>query len=350
MSSKKRGGWTGELTAMAVFAGLFCLTFGETAAPKKWFPGHYLMNEPDEYETRSKGYRILHGKDGALFKGSFLYVTWGQIETRRGVFHWEKIDGLLDGLPPEKKLIVSLSWQAWAGAFRLPCPEDMLTEPAYDGGFRKKNTGAPFSTIHMPATMTRYLAFVEEFAKRYDSDDRLALVLTAEIPYENEIKKGGYVESTARTNILRLTNFVHCFRKTPVGILGAWWSFGGKLNEWIPRLIEPVIQNGGGMGGPDINVDFGGHFVPYWKQHAGKCLNFMGMEYRDWLPEVTGPEFPQSQLAEAGTYGCNFIWWHTSGRPGNGKGFDRDFLPYLRKHPMAGIRTQVPENLISDGR
>ena len=226
-------------------------------AEKKWFPGQYVMVSPDVYHSEEKPYRVLRGSDGHLFAGLFMYVTWGEIETARGKFAWEKIDRILDALPRGKKFAFSLSWQGWHGA--EACPPDMRGNPLYDGGQRVRESrsaggatrvsGVRFATIHHPATMERYLAFVKAFAERYDADPRLAFVTSAEIPYEQSLHVGLYQEATARQSIFRLVEMIGYFPRTPCGVLGAWWPLAAATGS-ATALRRPFSRREGASGFP----------------------------------------------------------------------------------------------------
>ena len=329
---------------------------GEAAgATKKWYPGHYVLVPPDTYSTDNKSFRVLQGPDGKLFQGLFMYVTWGQIETQQGTFRWDKIDTLLKDLPRGKKIAFSLSWQGWGGV--QACPSDMLDNPVYDGGQRvrgakqasgrQRRSGVHFATIHMPSTMDRYLAFTKAFAARYDADPRLAFITTAEIPYEASLKVGQYNEVTARANMHRLTEMVPQFPRTPCGVLGAWWGFGGKDSE-KDKFAKAILEAGGGFGFPDLDGTLtGGHYNSHFRPHvlanAGKWPCWMGVEWQDLMPERAGKHFPDDQIKSANLTKTNFIWWITSNRrKDGGYDFDTDVLDYLRAHPTAGISTANP--------
>jgi hypothetical protein len=321
------------------------------ATAKKWFPGHYVMLEPDTYTTNNKSYRVLKGADGKLFQGLFMYVTWGQIETNKGQFCWDKIDTLLNGLPPGKKIGFSLSWQGW-GRVAQACPGDMIDKPIYDGGQRvrsshQKVSGVRFATIHMPGTMERYLAFTKAFAARYDSDPRLAFVTTAEIPYEASLKVGQYNEATARSCMYRLAEMVKYFPQTPCGVLGAWWSFGGD-DSVREKFARAMLEAGGGFGFPDLDGTMKGghynsHFRPQVLANAGRWPCWMGVEWQDLMPERAGARFPDDQIVSANLTKTHFIWWIAANRrKDGGHDFDNEVLPYLRAHPHAGITTNHP--------
>lgn len=344
------------LLAMPALSGHAAAPGNRSAAAKKWFPGHYVMLPPDTYSTDNKPFRILEGRDGKLFEGLYMYVTWGQIETTEGTWRWEKIDTLLDGLPKGKKAAFGLSWQGWGGA--QACPSDMLDHPRYDGGQRERapeqhkdsgksmRSGVKFATIHMPSTMDRYLAFTKAFAGRYDADPRLAFITTAEIPYEASLKTGQFDEKTARANMFRLVEMVTQFRQTPAGILGAWWSFGGSDAE-KDKFAKAFLEAGGGFGFPDLICEGGSHYASHFRPNvlanAGKWPCWMGVEYADLLPDRAGKRFPDDQIASANMTKTNFIWWIPTNRSrSGGYDFDPDVLNYLRDHPQAGITTANP--------
>lgn len=310
----------------------------------KWFPGHYIDAGIDQYDTGTTAMNTLKGANGYLFQGIFTYVTWHEIETTSGTFHWNKIDNLLDALPAGKKLAVSLSWQAWTSGVQA-CPDDMKDNPEYDQGQRSRN-GKYFSTIHMTTTMNRYLAFAEAFAKRYDSDPRLAFVTSAEIPYNDVLKVGLYNESTARANIFRLVSeMIGYFKNTPCGILGAWWSFGGGATQ-MENFTQAVLGAKGGFGFPDLVCktcsEYNSQFRPYVTANAGRWYSWMGVEWKDYLPFDYGVTFPNDQIASANASKTNFIWWLTANRTAEGgKGFN-DVVNYLKNYPDAGITKEYP--------
>jgi hypothetical protein len=336
---------------------LFFQSDAYSQTTKKWFPGHYVDAGVDEYSTTSKGMRILGGTDGWIFKGLFIYVTWQQIETTKDVYQWSRIDNLLSALPAGKKLALAVQWQAWSSGVQA-CPDDMLGNPLYDGGQRSRD-GKWFSTIHMTATMDRYLAFLRAIADRYDNDERLAFVTSGEIPYENSLKVGLYNEATARANMFRLAEEMPViFKKTVSGILGAWWSFGGGDTE-KNRFAQTVFNAGGAFGFPDLMCSTCSHYDSHFRAtviaNSGKWPCWMGIEWADYLPERTGSPFPEAQLQTANSTKTNFIWWLTANRTSEGGyNLDYDAINYLRAHPDAGITKDYPgtsglEEISSDG-
>jgi hypothetical protein len=227
-------------TKIKLFLIAILLVTNHLSAQKKWFPGHYVNHNPDDYTTSNSDLSFLKSADGAVFQGMFMYVTWGQIETTKDTYRWDKIDAVLNALPPGKKLAVSLSWQGWSKL--QACPADMIDKVEFDGGQYIKKGLYPFATIYMTSTMNRYLDFVKKFAERYDTVQKLAFVTTAEIPFENEVKGPQFNLTTARANIFRLpSEFIPSFKKTPSGILGAWWSFGDNTNAESQFVEETTM-------------------------------------------------------------------------------------------------------------
>jgi len=318
------------------------------AAPKKWFPGHYVDHNPDDYSTTNSDITFLKNADGALFQGMFMYVTWGQIETTKDTYRWDKIDGILNALPSGKKLAVSLSWQGWSKL--QACPSDMLDNVEFDGGQYVKKGIYPFATIYMTSTMNRYLDFVKKFAERYDVNPKLAFVTTAEIPFEDEVKGPQFNMTTARANFLRLpSEFIPLFKNTPSGILGAWWSFSDNTNA-EPKFAADTYKAGGGFGFPDVMCltcsGYNSHFRNEILEYAGKWPCWMGVEWGDLLPEWAGTSFPKDIIESATKNKTNFIWWLRTNRTAEGGySFNTQVLPYLKVNPLAGISTDCPENI-----
>ena len=325
------------------------------AGAKKWFPGHYVMLQPDTYSTDNKTFRVLKGADGKLFEGLFMYVTWGQIETNKDVFCWDKIDTLLNGLPKGKKVAFSLSWQGWGGV--QACPSDMIDDPVYDGGQRVRGaksgggrqlrSGVHFATIHMPSTMDRYLAFTKAFAARYDADPRLAFVTTAETSLRGQSQRRPIQGSHGTGLHVAPYGDGAALPHTPCGALGAWWGFGGGDAE-KDKFAKAMLDAGGGFRFSRSRRQHDGrplqsHFRPHVLANAGKWPCWMGVEWQDLMPERTGPKFPDNQIESANLCKANFIWWITSNRrKEGGYDFDTDVINYLRAHPNAGITMANP--------
>lgn len=77
---------------------LFATSLSQTVCaetPKKWFPDHFIVHNPDDYSTSNSDITFLKSADGNVFQGLFRYVTWGQIETTKDTYRWDKIDNNL---------------------------------------------------------------------------------------------------------------------------------------------------------------------------------------------------------------------------------------------------------------
>ncbi len=231
----------------------------------------------------------------------------------------------------------------------------MFDHPDNDGGQRvrsggaagKKIAGVKFATSHHPTAMDRYLAIVRAFATRYDADERLAFVTSAETPYEPSLKGGLYREATARAAIFRLTEMPAFFARTPSGVLGAWWSFGGGDRE-RDRCAQAMLDAGGGFGFPDLDGTMkGGHYNSSFRPHVlangGKWPCWMGVEWGDLMPDRTGPKFPENQIESGDRTKTNFIWWVPANRrKDGGYDFDTNVRNYFRAYPTAGMTLERP--------
>lgn len=330
---------------------LFSITifqFVRAGTPKKWFPGHYIFHTPDDYTTSNSDLTFLSSEDGALFQGLMMYITWGQIETTKDSYRWDKIDGVLQSLPAGKKLAVSLSWQGWSKL--QACPGDMIDNAEFDSGQHVKKGLYPFATIYLTKTMDRYLDFVRKFADRYDANPKIAFVTTAEIPFDPDARGPLYNAATAAANIFRLpSEMIPMFKFTPCGILGAWWSFGNNANSEA-KLVSDTYNAGGGFGFPDVICltckNYNSNFRNEILENAGKWSCWMGVEWSDYLPDRAGSSFPQDIIESATKNKTNFIWWLRTNRTADG-GYDftTQALPYLKANPLAGICTNCPENI-----
>ena len=91
----------------------------------------------------------------------------------------------------------------------------------------------------------------------------------------------------------------------------------------------------------------GGHYHSSFRPHvlanAGQWPCWMGVEWQDLMPKLTGPKFPDDQITSANLTKTNFIWWVTANRrKDGGYDFDTDVLNYLRANPTAGITSARP--------
>jgi hypothetical protein len=230
---------------------------------------------------------------------------------------------------------------------------DMIGNPTYDGGDQLSRKGAQFCSVYMTATMRRYLDFVRRFAARYDTNEKLAFVTSAEIPMDSMAKGPGYVQSVAQANMMTLAKeFPRAFRRTPSGILGAWWSHGGgpAVRE---QFAQHVLDSGGGFGFPDLDGNpseshYNSHFRAALIANAGKWPSWQGVENADYHPDRSGFPVPNAQIASANRTGTNFIWWEPSqylDQNGTGYNFDPTVYNYLRSDQFGGITMTCPTNI-----
>lgn len=352
---------------------------------KKWFPGHYTMAEPDVTPNPSiKPWARLSGPGSEKLAGVKQYIAWRRVEPTLGTFVWDPIHALLDSLDG-KKAIISLATQGWNETLvPVPCPADMVGSSMYDGGYRTKSGGGglvPNATIHMASTMDRYLAMCAAFAAEFDNDERLALVTTMEIPYDEDYKVrppvGQYDDAVFRAQLYKLAQtFPTLFRRTPAISLGAWWApaaSGAGATADRAQYAEYLLAAGGGMGIPDCVAvgtgNYNSNFRPSLLANAGKWPCSMGMEWADLLVNSTGATsnssgqktygylpWPESHIEAGNLAKANFWWWNTGERQvgdpiqpngDGGRGFDAHFLPYLSANPGAGITRTMPENIQS---
>ena len=345
---------------------------------KKWFPGHYIMADPDVTPNLAlKPWQRLSGPYGYLFAGIKQYIAWRRIEPTLGTFTFAAIHALLDSLPTGKKAIISLASQGWDDAIvPVPCPADMVGNPTYDGGYRVKVTtggNVPNATLHMPATMERYLAMVQAVAEEFDADERVALFMTMEIPYDPQwaVKppSGQYNDATFAAQLYKLAQvFPTFFTRTPCGSLGAWWAPAPSTDGADAdrrRYARYWLDAGAGFGIPDcVAVDhprYNSNFRPDLLANAGLWPCFMGMEWADFnvgtgTKDYGGLPWPQAHIDAANLVKANFMWWNTGERQNSfpiqpdgsgGRGFDAHLIPYLQANPGAGITTTLPRNIDS---
>lgn len=156
---------------------------GSAPAPgpvRKLNPGHYALVGTNSSNVGN----ILSQIAGTNFKGVYLSLFWGNIETTtQGVYNWTVIDSALAQCAAAgKKLIISMPW-VWFNNQNLT-PAYIKTNTTYAGGeavVTSVDTYKKWIKVWHTATRARWIAFLQALAARYDANPTFEAIILEEM-------------------------------------------------------------------------------------------------------------------------------------------------------------------------
>ena len=218
----------------------------------KWNPGHYVR--PDEQGWTAKRpnrfavYETI--RSVPQVKGAAFIVNWGMVENQRGVYDWSGVDAEINQLASmNKKAILDLWYLGFSGAVpKIPQGKDYRYIGDYliaDGCGGNVSYGGYGARLDIPKCMDRWLAFIQEVAKRYDSNPNVESVHIS----ETSTNMVGQNNQMLAQQWLRLPPVLKAsFSQTHALIHNNF-----LINVPSSRaLTASMVANGVGMGGPDI--------------------------------------------------------------------------------------------------
>lgn len=160
----------------------------------KWNPGHYMASGSVLYGGRTVALLQpemddINNQDAIV--GYRVWVTWGQIETAKGVYDFSQLDAVLARLKTQynkpKRLVIGM-WLYGQGAIggdrdARVLPLYIQNDPAYGPspiagryGWWGKNDNGKSTGMYAPAlysqpVMDRFIAMVQAMGQHYDGDD-----------------------------------------------------------------------------------------------------------------------------------------------------------------------------------
>lgn len=222
------------------------------AGSKKWNPGHYVR--PDEQfwnSKRASRYAVYDTiRDVPQVRGAAFIVNWGMVENARGVYDWTQVDAEVNYLASMgKKAILDLWYLGFSGTVPgTPQGSDNRYVGDYlinDGCAANVSYGGYGARLDIPKCMDRWIAFIQAVAARYDSNPNVESVHIS----ETSTSMVGQDNDSLATQWLRLPPVLRAaFNRTHTVIHNNFLVSVDKSRA----LTASMVQNGIGMGGPDI--------------------------------------------------------------------------------------------------
>jgi hypothetical protein len=253
--------------------------------PLKWHPGHYAMPDAVLFSTSTSAHTTLWGQISSVsnFVGGSIIVPWGQLEpTTAGNYTWTLLDAQIAALDAVGKKASIVVWSHRYSSSSLPSTpqtgDRYFPDYLISSGDVVAGGGIQQATLWREATMDRYIALFDAIADRYESDDRVAFVKTAETAFVNT--GGDFSGAGLLAQWARLAEYLPTiFQRTPVSVEA---NFLVTQTD-MPTLMQACVDSGAGMGGPDMfPVEFSGS-SDNWGQRCLRGERYVGGV---WTPGV----------------------------------------------------------------
>lgn len=263
-------------------------------------------------------------------EGVQVVYPWRQLEPRKGVYDFEKIEEDLKALNAlDKKLFVQLQ-----DRFFLPTaknvPDYLMQDPEYAGGLVRQydnaGEGKPIGQGWVakqwnPAVRARFQLLISELAAQFDGRIYGLNLPESAIDVSDETEAGfdcdQYFEAQLDTAVFARKAFA---QSQVVQYVNFWPCEWADDHGYMTRIFETASEIGLGLGGPDI--------IPFKKAHMKNSYGFFNT-YQDKLSLVamavqkptmtytdpaTGMPFTEDGFrAFAADYlGVDIIFWDTA--------------------------------------
>jgi len=243
----------------------------------RWVPGDYVKTTAQigdsNYLTSTLAQIDSYVNDSAELKGAFVKIGWGTFAPTSGTYDWTVMDAMLARLDGYgKKAIVQIGWKNFNttnGANTTPA------DLSADRVALSPSTGVT-AAMWRASVMTRFLADLAVFAARYDSDSRIALIVTEELVPSVVNNTGDFTRAGYNAQLERMM---------PVwGSLFPHTPSVGRMNSlctYAADLIELQYQSGMGRGDPDAHQTAG---ATIFNGGDGGCSGTGTRDYRGLAP------------------------------------------------------------------
>jgi hypothetical protein len=295
-----------------------------TIGALKWYPGHYAAPDAVLFSTSLAAHTTLWNQIGSVsnFVGGEMYVPWGQIEpTTAGNYTFDLIEGQIAALAAlGKKAIINV----WAHRYGTTStgggyhPQYLIDSGDVVGG-TVDGTSASEACMWRSYVADRYMALFAAMAARYDNDERVAAINTAETAF---LALSDYSGSALLTQWQRIAAYMPTvFTRTPVFVKANFLT----TQTQMATLMQSCVDAGAGMGGPDMfPIEFSGT-TDNWGQ---RCLRGERYSGSAWVPGVAAnqqaiiPVLMEQQVVRSTTatpamfynsavtrYSCTHVTW-----------------------------------------
>lgn len=217
----------------------------------KWNPGHYVTfssdTTDDEIDARLEEIRDLP------FKGIVVRAFWKQLEPRKDVYNFRRIDRHLNLAASEgKRFFLLLSTRNFRSGVVAP---DYLRAPLFDGGVYQfssiKGTRGENITLWDANVRNRLALLIKALARRYDGHPYFEGIILSETAFGQPVSEISEEKRTAYySNLLRIDTATRAaFTRTVV------IQFINFPHQRTGALVENMLNKGIGFGSPDVFLE-----------------------------------------------------------------------------------------------
>lgn len=320
------------------------------AISKKWHPGHYL--EAAEEHRNGVSWDSEQIAKIPEITGIKMRVYWSHLEPTQGTYNFSKIESFLALAKAHNKMLIIELWdRCFATCLTpntAPIPADML--PTWSVPFFEFGGGT--ARIWEAPVMDRFIALIQEIAKRYDAHPNFQGLKTPESAFSVDLSpaavaKTGWSFIKYETQTKRLIVAADAAFKRSIFFSGLNWS------SYVPALATFIAGTQTGITHPDTTNSAA---IPVYQEEIrlkGKVPLLANME--TGLLHRTDTE-EAILLKAVNTLGAQFVAWerwffgkdpidprHAASKAGT---ILKDYvLPVIRKHPNIMRDIPPPSNL-----
>lgn len=291
----------------------------------------FAINKPPQL------FFFLGGEESASYKnilekscvsGAQIVYSWKQLEPRKGVYDFSKIEKDLNFLGSiHKKLFIQLQDRSFEPTV-FNVPDYIRKDPEYHGGVAMQydfpGEGKPISTgwvarVWDPAVRERYNLLIQQLAEKFDGKIAgINLPETAADFDENNPPQDFTFDKYFYAEVENIKTVRKLFQKSMV--IQYLNFFPGEYNNdhhYMSRFFMYAMMHGVGLGGPDVvpyrEVQMKNSY-PFFHKFQGKILAGMAVQEPDYTyknPSTGEPytffdfyDFARSYL------GANILFWN----------------------------------------
>lgn len=158
-----------------------CVTIASAGAGAiKWHPGHYVKTQGQASDGQSYWDEVFNSYlpkalESSNLKGALVEITWGDFNTTGSTYDWTRADAVLAWAEANnKRIIFKLSYKHFDGALGILGPTDLETTDAV------QTTTGYLMAVWRQSVMDRFIAALQAFGARYDSNPRVEFITGSE--------------------------------------------------------------------------------------------------------------------------------------------------------------------------
>lgn len=281
----------------------------------KWNPGHY-MAYPADVEDSDFHAGLDEIQDLPFVKGVVLRVFWRQLEPRRDVYDFSRVDRYLElAAAHNKRFGLLLTTKNFRAGVAAP---DYLRSPWFDGGIfevaKFKGTIGDNITLWDIHTYYRLARLVRALAARYDGNPRFEVLIINETAFGRpvipvtEAQRAGFFDNMIRVDTVAR----QAFARTVV------IQYVNFPPPHTGRVIQNMLAQGIGIGGPDVFLDDADHdrlVYPPIVQARGQVPIGMQVESDCYYARSLGGPWDPPPARELYDFArdrlhSNYVFWH----------------------------------------